>query len=495
MERGEIVGGRYWVKHCLHRAGGYAVHAAVDLRDSTAVRLRTYTDVTSRGLDHFERTATRLAAVETSLVERVRAFGATPEGNLYAASLLPGGAPLDHLLAQAISSQRRALIARRAIEALAGLHALELTHGAISTKNLYVTDDDDATVALADLTLVPPSQIAMDASVPSVSVDVAEGIAPEVLRGQSAPAGASDVFAMGVALFELLTGTAPFRADTLLATYLRVLYEDPTPTRLDPSLAGPLAAVRRMLDKSPKTRPTPRELLASLGQARTSTEDPGDDAPTLFTSTPSVGIILFEMSLASSLVAEESVEELERKAGVSIVRLEGSTLVAEVPPAGKIHPVLAAARVASRLRVEIPDAVFAISVGGRGSIEAAAALLPRAPRGTITLTQEHVQFVERDFDMQPFGGTLTLWDRGQPTQVTAVHAAVHSLPTQEFTVDPALLDGPTSSTIEPLATIEMPRVSERLSDPTLPRMTISNEQTATDAPAPELPRRAGRHDS
>jgi hypothetical protein len=459
------------------------------------VRLRTYSNVTSRGIDHFDQIASRLASVETSLVERVRAFGATPEGNLYAASLLPSGAPLDRLLAGGINPDRRALIARRAIEALAGLHALDLTHGAISTRNLYVADDDAATVALADLTLVPPSQIATDASVPSIPLDVAEGIAPEVLRGQAAPASASDVFALGVALFELLTGAAPFRADTILATYLRVLYEDPPLFRPEPRFASALATVRRMLDKSPKTRPTPRELLASTGGGpRTSIDDAGDDAPTLFTSTPSVGVILFEMSLASSLHAEESVEELERKGGVSIVRLEGSTLVAEVPPARGVHPVLAAARVATRLRVEIPDAVFAISLGGRGNLEAAAALIRLAPRGTITLTEEHVPIVERDFDVQSFGGTLTLWDRSLPTQITAVHATVHSLPTQEFAVDPALLDGPTSSSIEPLATIEMPRVSDRLSDPTLTRGPLASEQTVTESFDPDLAR-TGSHES
>lgn len=492
MERGEVIGGRYWVKHCLHRAGGYAVHAAVDLRDSTSVRLRTYTNVTSRGIDHFEQVASRLAALETSLVERIRAFGATAEGTLYAASLLPSGAPLDRLLARGINPQRRALIVRRAIEALAGLHALDLVHGALSAKNLYVADDDAASVALADLTLVPPSQIATDASVPSLEVDAADSVAPEVLRGQPCSPGASDVFALGVALFELLTGTTPFLSDTLLATYLRVLYEDPPIARLDPRLASELALVRRMLDKSPKTRPSPRALLAASAPRRTSNEDIGDDAPTIFISTPSVGVILFEMSLASSLDAEESVEELERKGGVSIVRLEGSKLVAEVPPAGGIHPVLAAARVATRLRVEIPDGVFAISLGGQGNIEAAATLLRRAPRGTITLTKEHAPLVERDFEVQSFGGTLTLWERSLPTQVTAVHATVHGLPTQELTVDPSMIDVPPSSTIEPLATIEMPRVSDGLSDPTFPRAAI--EQTVTESFDPDVARTGSDRD-
>ena len=97
MERGEVIGGRYWVKHCLHRTGGYAVYAAVDLRESTSVRLRTYSNVSPSGVEHFEHVAARLCELQTTRVEKLRAFGATPEGDLYAASLLPSGAPLDHL--------------------------------------------------------------------------------------------------------------------------------------------------------------------------------------------------------------------------------------------------------------------------------------------------------------------------------------------------------------------------------------------------------------
>ncbi len=481
MERGEVIGGRYWVKHCLHRTGGYAVYAAVDLRESTSVRLRTYSNVSPSGVEYFEHVAARLSEIQTTRVEKLRAFGATSEGDLYAASLLPSGAPLDHLLAAGLNPHRRSLVARRAIEALAGLHALDLTHGALSTKSLYVADDDAATVSLADLALVPPGQIDPDASSPSLSQELSGSLAPELLRAQPAPFGASDVFALGAALFEMLTGVAPFRAETLLATYLRVLYEEPYYTRSAANFASDLATIRRMLDKSPSTRPSPRELLTSLGASKPANSIGG--AVTLRSSSPLLGIILFELRLPSSVDVKSSVDELQRRGGVRLLRVDDSTLVTEIVAAPNVHPVLAAARVACRLRAVVSDAVFAISVGGEGSLEAAASLLRKAPLGTIALTQDHVRFVARDFDVRPYSGALTLWERGQPVLLTAADAeALDSRPTQEFQVDPALFDAPISARIT-LLTPSEPQATEGPAEGSEPLPKRADTQDGIPAPS------------
>jgi ABC-type amino acid transport substrate-binding protein len=82
-------------------------------------------------------------------------------------------------------------------------------------------------------------------------------MAPEQAAGKTREVGpAADVWALGAILYELLTGRPPFRADTPLATLLRVLHEEPVPVaRLRPGLPGDLAAITmKCLEKEPARR-------------------------------------------------------------------------------------------------------------------------------------------------------------------------------------------------------------------------------------------------
>src|SRR6185369_8586361 len=78
-----------------------------------------------------------------------------------------------------------------------------------------------------------------------------------VSRTEKRRCARADVFALGCLLYELLTGIAPFRADTFVAALARVLLEDPPPVRDHaPGVPAELdALVARMLAKDPGERP------------------------------------------------------------------------------------------------------------------------------------------------------------------------------------------------------------------------------------------------
>jgi serine/threonine-protein kinase len=87
-------------------------------------------------------------------------------------------------------------------------------------------------------------------------------VAPEMIEGPGAEAR-SDLYALGVVLFELLTGQRPFDADTPFAILKKHCLEEPRPpSRLKPGLPSELdEIVLRLLRKSPAERPASAEAL------------------------------------------------------------------------------------------------------------------------------------------------------------------------------------------------------------------------------------------
>jgi serine/threonine protein kinase len=81
-------------------------------------------------------------------------------------------------------------------------------------------------------------------------------VAPEQALGSAALTPACDIYALGVVLFELITGRLPFEADTPMGVVLKHLYDDPPrPSSLRPELPAALdAVVLKALRKEPADR-------------------------------------------------------------------------------------------------------------------------------------------------------------------------------------------------------------------------------------------------
>jgi|GEM_PF-1104419 len=171
-------------------------------------------------------------------------------------------------------------------QVLAGLnaaHKMGLVHRDIKPGNILL-DREQGRALLGDFGLVKllESSSATGHTATGVVMGTVDYISPEQGRGKAVD-GRSDLYSMGVLIYQLLSGRLPFEADNPTALIFQHVYEPPPPlTGIAPHVPAPLAAVvEKLLAKSPADRYQDiDELLRDLQAVRTGAALPsGADRP------------------------------------------------------------------------------------------------------------------------------------------------------------------------------------------------------------------------
>ncbi|MDQ2887594.1 MAG: protein kinase [Chloroflexota bacterium] len=283
--------GHYQLLRSLGYGGSATVFLARDIHLQREVAIKVFMPgdgSTQDFLRRFELEARVLAQLDHPHILPVYEYG-KQDGNAYL--VMPhmvGGSLRDWLRGRgAVPPVDVVRLMSQMLSALQYAHERNLIHRDIKPGNMLFKAD--GTLMLADFGLVKilageDGKARFLNEPTSMTTHALTGtpdyMAPEQINGKVVPA--SDIYAMGVVLYEMLTGTHLFQADNYMGILMKQLYEQPRPLRdLNPQLSPELeAVVLRALQKDPARRyQRPDELRLALQQAIGQTTTLTDDAP------------------------------------------------------------------------------------------------------------------------------------------------------------------------------------------------------------------------
>ena len=261
---GEIIAGRYRVERVLGVGGMGVVVAAMHLGLDQRVAIKFVLPLATKDdalLERFLREARAVARLRSEHVTKVLDVGKLETGAPYMVMELLDGCDLAALIAKhgPLPVDTAADYIAQACEAVAEAHTQGIIHRDIKPQNLFLTtsvggaplvkvlDFGVSKVCIAGVQTLTQSMMVVGSPL---------YMSPEQMRSARDVDPRSDVWSLGVVLFELLTGRVPFDADSMPALCLKVVGDDMP--RLDrhrndvpPELA---AIVLRCLAKDPERR-------------------------------------------------------------------------------------------------------------------------------------------------------------------------------------------------------------------------------------------------
>ncbi len=267
---GTLLSGRYRIDEPIGRGGMSTVYKAFDTTLERAVAVKVMHQDVARDADHYERfrrEARAIAKLSSPYVVGVIDAGEEDGQPFIVLEYVPG-----ETLKQRIKGPRPLLVQEAvayAIEIARGLQAAHdagIVHRDVKPQNVLLDEEGAARVtdfgiarSLADEGLTADGRV----------LGTTDYVSPEQALGH-AVTPQSDIYSLGVVLFEMLTGNVPFQGDNQVAVAMRHVREElPDVQTLRPEVSNALAAVlERATAKDLAVRhQTAHELIADLEDA------------------------------------------------------------------------------------------------------------------------------------------------------------------------------------------------------------------------------------
>ena len=243
---GHLLDGRYRIGRRIARGGMAAVYEAVDIRLDRVCAVKTMHRTLGDDAafaDRFKREARAAARLSHPHVVNVFDQGEDPDvegGTLYLVmELVPGHTLRDVIRAESPMAPAQALaLLEPVVSALAAAHRAGVVHRDIKPENVLIADESSGgRVKVADFGLAKAvSTDTQHTATGGVIIGTVSYLAPELVVDGTSDARA-DVYAVGVVLYEMLTGDKPHEGESPIAVAYKHVHEDvPAPSAVVPGI-------------------------------------------------------------------------------------------------------------------------------------------------------------------------------------------------------------------------------------------------------------------
>jgi serine/threonine-protein kinase len=258
LAENSVVDGRYRVLSRIGSGGMADVWLAEDTELGRKVALKVLTDRFAQDaefVERFRREAHSAAALRHPNVVNIFDRGEF-DGTYYIAMEYVEGSSLKDLIRQGLSVEEAVEIIRQVLGAAKHAHEQGIVHRDLKPANVLIDREGRAAVADFGIARAGMSEITQAGAV----MGTAQYLSPEQAQGLQVTA-ASDLYSIGVMLYEALTGRVPFEGESAVAVAMKQVSEAPQPpSHFNPAVSRALdGVVLKALAKDPANRFTNAE--------------------------------------------------------------------------------------------------------------------------------------------------------------------------------------------------------------------------------------------
>ena len=253
--------GRYHILEQLGEGGMATVYKAFDIRLEREVAIKVVRrkafpeEKLDRILKRFEREAKALAKLNHPNIIPIIDSGEEDGTPFLVMGYIPGGTLKGHLKSKPIAWQEAVRFLAPIARALDHTHRQGIVHRDIKPSNILITEENQLMLTDFGIARVLQSEETLDLTGTGMGIGTPEYMAPEQGLGHNVDHRA-DIYALGIVLYEMVTGRKPFQADTPMAVVIKQVNDPlPRPTQFVPNLPKDVERILlKALAKDPKNR-------------------------------------------------------------------------------------------------------------------------------------------------------------------------------------------------------------------------------------------------